>query len=136
MFIDAEGAARSFRRLMKVEQSRMLDANFDPTRTLAWDPDNSEAWFTPGRDGWVNGAVPVGVVARVRFRAGAPLWLEHLSQADTLNLLVHSLLDTGAAGAGVLERLASVAAGAVGLDMRFSDSHAAASVLAREVSRL
>lgn len=133
VFIDASGSARAFRRLMKLEDERAREGGVDPASTLAWDPENPEIWYSPGSEGWASRPAPVAVVARVRYRAGAPVEIRDQSPAETLNLLVHSLLTTGAPGAEALASLGRVAEHAQGLDVCFGDSMVAARTLAAKV---
>lgn len=135
VLIDPAGSAHAFRRLIKLEADRARDGGVDPASTLGWDPESSEIWYPPGPGGWAEGLVPVAVVARVQYQAGAPLEMRAMSEAETLNVLMHSLQSGGASGPDALASLATLAESVVGLDVRFSDAVATAEALVSKVQR-
>jgi len=71
VLVDVDGRAESFRRLFKVDPTRLASHGIDPASTPAWADGSEEAWFDPGKaGGWSTGPIPVRGVVVLDRRSG------------------------------------------------------------------
>lgn len=131
VFIDHQAHAIPFKRLFSVDPSRFRVVGRTPDAALQLGATDENLWFDPASCGaWAEPA-PVGTVALIRFDPGVDLTVEPLSTAETLSLLLASLMDGGIAPEVAIDRLATLARRARTLRVTFNDSAAAAAALAK-----
>jgi hypothetical protein len=133
VLIDDTARAHPFKRLYEIRAENLQQLGLDPDRTTLWEPGSTEAWYDPADGaGWAD-AVPVAVVAAVRYESGAPLAIRELNGAQALNLLLHSQLSTVTDRGANLNALVRVARQAAAYEVTFGNGRAAAAALAARV---
>ena len=131
VLVNSGARAVPFKRLFKVTPLALRTLGVDPAATLLWDPDWPEAWYAPDDGpGWADEA-PVAVMAFVRFEPNGPLRLTPMSTAESLNSLVHSMMDTGMRAADGFDTVVRVVEGARVFRMEYPSADQAAEALCR-----
>ena len=123
------GRAEAHPRPVKVDTERLTAIGLPPESTLEYDPRVDEVWVDPTRHGgWVEGSIPIRLLAVGRFVRGAPAAgsARPLPTTDALQALLRSVTGSGGVAAeDVLDRAIGVVERARTVTIRFGSSRAA-----------
>jgi hypothetical protein len=122
-----EGRLSPFPRPVRVRAERLQEVGVVVAEPALLDAETREARYDPSRTaGWAAPGANAAVVARIHRVEGAAVRVEPLSAAAGLQLLIGSVLDSGASPLESLLRFADLLDGARVVDVRFGSAVEAA----------
>ncbi len=130
VLLEDGGRLSPFPRPVRVGADRLQEVGAVVAAPALLDADTREARYDPAETaGWAEPGARAAVVARIEWVEGAGVRVEPLSAAVGLQLLVGSVLDTGASPLASFPRFADLLDGARVVDVHFGSAVAAARTL-------
>jgi hypothetical protein len=123
-----DGAVHAFPRMGKLDTALARAHGESLEQTPEWNPSTDEIWMDPARGGGWAKPAPVGVMAALTWREGAPTDLRAIAPTALLRLMVSQVFGVSAADA--FRALAPVLRRAQTFAVTFGDARDAAAALA------
>jgi hypothetical protein len=128
--LDPEGRVQVFPRLLKVDPKHLRSRGEAPERTLGWDPEADDLWWSPiDHGGWAKGGATPVIVAEIQFQDGVELRLDPVEGGERLRLLLNAVQTTGSPPEECIDRLIRVTETAKIVRLQFGCPNEAASLL-------